>query len=57
MCVVATVKAEVRNFSVNVVCVVRLQIVFLKAALQKRGSMEPMESPLDPPLNSASLEY
>ena len=25
-------------------------IVFSKAALQKRGSMEPMEPPLDPPL-------
>ena len=34
----------------SVVYVVRLRIVFSKAALQKRGSMEPMEPPLDPPL-------
>ena len=41
-------EAEVRSSSVSVV--VRLRIVFSKAALQKRGSMEPMEPPLDPPL-------
>ena len=29
---------------------VRLRIIFSKVALQKRGSMEPMEPPLDPPL-------
>ena len=34
--------------SVSVVNVVSLRIVFSKAALQKRGSMEPMEPPLDP---------
>ena len=28
----------------------RLRIVFSKVALQKRGSMERMEPPLDPPL-------
>ena len=49
-CVIATVEAEVRSSSVGVVYVVRLRIVFSKAALQKRGSMEPMEPPLDPPL-------
>ena len=27
-----------------------VHIVFSKAALQKRGSIEPMEPPLDPPL-------
>ena len=36
--------------SVGVVYIVRLRIVFSKAALQKRGSMEPMDPPLDPPL-------
>ena len=35
---------------VSIVYVVHLHIVFLKAALQKRGSMEPMEPPRDPPL-------
>ena len=43
-CVIATLKLK---------CVapvsVRLRI-FSKAALQKRGSMEPIEPPLDPPL-------
>ena len=34
--------------SVSVVNVVSLRIVFSKAALQKRSSMEPMEPPLDP---------
>ena len=34
----------------GVVYIVRLRIVFSKAALQKRGSIEPMEPPLDPPL-------
>ena len=43
-------EAEVRSYSVSVVYVVRLRIVFSKAALQKRGSIEPMEPPLDPPL-------
>ena len=49
----ATVEAEVRSSSVSVVYVVHLHMVFLKAALHKRGSMEPVEPPLDPPLNSA----
>ena len=43
-------EAEVRSSSVSVVYVVRLRIVFSKAALQKRGSIEPMKPPLDPPL-------
>ena len=43
-------EAEVRSSSVSVVYVVRLRIVFSKAALQKRGSIEPMEPPLDAPL-------
>ena len=30
---------------------VRLRIVFSKAAFKKRGSMEPMEPPLDPPVH------
>ena len=30
-----------------------LPSIFSKAALHKRGSMEPVEPPLDPPLNSA----
>ena len=34
----------------RIVYIVRLYIVFSKAALQKRGSMEPMEPRLDPPL-------
>ena len=50
MCVIAILEAEVRSSSVSVVYIVRLRIVFSKAALQKRGSMEPMEPPLDPPL-------
>ena len=49
-------EAEVRSSSVSVVYVVRLRIVFLKAALQKRGSMGPMEPPLDPPLIAVQLE-
>ena len=49
-CVIATVEAEVRSSSVSVVYLVRLRLVFSKAALQNRGSMEPMEPPLDPPL-------
>ena len=61
-CVIATVETEVRSFSVSVVYVVRLRIVFWKAALQKWGSMEPMELLLEPPLlghfsrNLASLQ-
>ena len=43
-------EAKVRSSSVSVVYVVRLRIIFSKAALQKRGSMEPIEPPLDPPL-------
>ena len=43
-------EAEVRSSSVNVVCVLCLHIEFVMAALQKRGSMEPMEHPLDLPL-------
>ena len=43
-------EAEVRSYSVSVVYVVLLRIVFSKAALQKRGSMEHMKPPLDPPL-------
>ena len=39
-----------RSSSVSVVYIVRLRIIFSKAALQKRGSMEPIEPPLDPPL-------
>ena len=46
-------EAEVRRSSVSVVYVVRLRIVFSKASLQKRGSIEPMEPPLDPPLLSS----
>ena len=37
MFVIATVEVEVRSSSVSVVYVVRLRIVFSKAALQKRG--------------------
>ena len=44
-CIIATVEAEVCSSSVSIVYVVRLCIVFLKAALRKRGSMEPMEPP------------
>ena len=50
MCVIGTVEVEVCSPSVSVLYVVRLRIVFSKAALQKRGSMEPMEPPLDLPL-------
>ena len=50
MCVIGTVEVEVRSSSVSVLYVVCLRIVFSKAALQKRGSMEPMEPPLDLPL-------
>jgi len=45
-------EAKVRSSSVSVVYAVRLRI-FSKAALLKRGSMEPIEPPLDPPLLSA----
>ena len=45
-------EAEVRSSSVGVVYVVCLRIVFSKATLQKRGSMEPNEPPLDPPLGN-----
>ena len=52
-CVIATVKLKcVTPVPVNVVYIVRLRIVFWKAALQKRGSIEPMEPPLDPPLQT-----
>ena len=44
------VEAEVHSSSVGVVYVVRLRIVFSKAALQKKGSMESMDPPLDLPL-------
>ena len=47
-------EAEVRSSSVSVVYVVRLRTVFSKAALQKRGSIEPLEPPLDPPLHCRS---
>ena len=50
MCVIATVKLKVHSSSVSLMYVVHLCIIFSKAALQKRGSMEPMEPPLDPPL-------
>ena len=49
-CVIATVEAKVHSSSVGVVYVVRLHIVFSKAALQERGSTEPKEPPLDLPL-------
>ena len=42
-------EAQVCSSSVSIVYVVRLHI-FSKAALQKRGSIEPNEPPLDPPL-------
>ena len=48
-------EAKVCSSSVGVVYVVHLRIVFSKAALQKRGSMEPMEPPLDPPLRISSI--
>ena len=44
-------EAKVRSSSVSVVYVLRLRI-FSKGALQKRGSIEPIEPPLDPPLDS-----
>ena len=44
-------EADVHSSSVSLVYVVRLRIIFSKAALQKKGSIEPMEPPLDPPLN------
>ena len=43
-------EAKVRSSSVSIVYVVRLRIIFSKVALQKRGSMEPIQPPLDPPL-------
>ena len=49
-------EAEVRSSSVSVVYVIRLRIVFSKAALQKRGSIEPMEPPLDPPLKQVGKQ-
>ena len=42
--------AEVCSSSASIVYVIRFCIVFSKAALRKRGSIEPMEPPLDPPL-------
>ena len=45
--------APVRVHAVYVV-VVCLRIVFSKAALQKRGSMEPIETLLPPPPRSAT---
>ena len=45
-------EAELRSSSVSIV---RLQIILSKAALQKRGSIEPMEPPLDPPLYTQSI--
>ena len=52
-------EAEVRSSSVSVVYIVCLRIVFSKAALQKRGSMEPIETllppPPDPPLHASQL--
>ena len=46
-------EAKVRSSSVGVVYVVHLHI-FSKAALQKGGSIEPIEPPLDPPLTRES---
>ena len=46
-CVIATDEADMCSSSVSVVYAERLRIVFSKAALKNRGSMEP---PLDPPL-------
>ena len=43
-------EADVCRSSVSLMYVVRLRIIFSKAALQKRGSIEPMEPPLDLPL-------
>ena len=50
LCALATVDAEVHSSSVSIVYIVCLHIVLSKAALQKKGSMEPMEPPLDLPL-------
>ena len=50
-------EAKVRSSSVSVVYVVRLRIIFSKAALQKRGSTEPIEPPLDPPLHAHHCMY
>ena len=50
MCVIGTVEVVGCSSSVSVLYVVRLHMVFSKAALQKRGSMEPMEPSLDLPL-------
>ena len=49
MCVtgIATVEAKVCSSKLSVVYIVHLHIVFSKAGLQKRGSMEPMKPPLD----------
>ena len=60
MCIIATVEAEdseVRSSSVSVVYVIYLRIAFSKAALQKRGSMEPMEPTLDLPLELLITAY
>ena len=43
ICALLLLEAEARSSSVSVVYVVRLRIVFLKAALKKRDSMEHME--------------
>ena len=50
MYIIATVEVEMCSTSVSVVYVVYLRIVFSKAALQNRGSMEPTKPRLDPPL-------
>ena len=47
-------ESKVCSSSVSKVYIVHLRIVFLKAALQKRDSVEPMEPPLDPPLCSCA---
>ena len=51
MYVIATAEAEVHSSSVSLPYVIHLCILFSKAAFQKRGSMEPIESHLDPPLS------
>ena len=45
-------EAEVRSSSVSIVYTLHATFAhsISKVALQKRGSMEPMEPPLDPPL-------
>ena len=43
-------EAKVCSSSESVVHIVRLRIIFSKVALQKRGSMEPIEPPLDLPV-------